>query len=87
MNERDKLLRTAIFDEIDTECKRQNGLFGPEFDDKNTPCNWATLIAGQACAAAGSIAENLYRERMLKTAAIAIAALEAYDRAQGTVDE
>ena len=85
MNERDKLLRIAIFDEIDTERKRQDEPFGHEFDDKNTPCNWATLIAGQACAAAGSKTENLYRERVLKTAAIAVAALEAYDRIQGIV--
>lgn len=85
MNERDKLIRTAIFDEIDTERKRQDEPFGHEFDNKNTPCNWATLIAGQACAAAGAKTENLYRERMLKTAAIVVAALEAYDRIQGIV--
>ena len=85
MNERDRLLRAAIFDEIDTKRKRQDEPFGHLFDDKNTPCNWATLIAGQACAAAGSKSENLYRERMLKTAAIAVAALEAYNRIQGIV--
>ncbi len=95
MNERDKLLRVAIFDEIDTERKRQDGLWGHEFDDKNTPNDWVTFVARYLSQAAddrplkrdgGKGYQIHYRLNMLKAATIVIAALEAYDRAQGTVE-
>ena len=84
MNERDKLIRTAIFDEIDIERMRQDEVCGHEFDDKNTPNDWVTFIATCATRAA-KFPVNEYRTSMLKAAAVCVAALEAYDRAQGAV--
>lgn len=84
MNERDKLLRIAIFDEIDTERKRQDESFGHEFDDKNNPNDWVTFVTRYMSRAA-EFPVNEYRTSLLKAATIAVAAIEAYDRAQGTV--
>ena len=91
MNERDRLLRTTIFDEIDTERKRQDELWGHEFDNKNTPNDWVTFVTRYLSKAADDRAvkredfEKEYRLNMLKAATIVIAALETYDRQQGTV--
>ncbi len=86
-NERDKLFRTAIFDEIDIERKRQDACIGHEFDDKNTPSDWVTFITRQASEAATAIEDfdSNYRTGMVRAAAMCVAALEAFDRAQGTV--
>ena len=94
MNERDRLLRTAIFDEIDTERKRQDDLWGHEFNDKNTPNDWVTFIVRYLSIAAddrplkregGRGYAIHYRLNLIKAATIVVAALEAYDRQQGTV--
>ena len=91
MNERDKLLRTAIFDEIDAGRKRQDGTWGHEFEDKNNPNDWVTFATRYLSRAADDTVtqpeqlEKLYRLNMVKAAVIIVAALEAYDRAQGTV--
>ncbi len=85
--ERDRLFRTAIFDEIDIERKRQDAGIGHEFDDKNTPSDWVTFITRQASEAA-TVIENFdsnYRTGMVRAAAMCIAAIEAFDRSQGTV--
>jgi len=82
--ERDKLFRTAIFDEIDTERKRQDLGIGHEFDDKNTPNDWVTFVVRYVSRSA-EFPINERRTNMLKAAAICVAALEAFDRAQGTV--
>ena len=91
MNERDRLLRTAIFDEIDNERKRQDELWGYEFDDKNNPNDWVTFVVRYLSKAADDRVikhedfEKNYRLNMVKAATIIIAAIEAYDRSQGTI--
>lgn len=91
MNERDKLIRTAIFDEIDTERTRQDEGWGQEFDDKNNPNDWVTFVTRYLSRAADDtvtqpkMVEKFYRLNMLKAAAIVVAAIEAFDRNQGTV--
>lgn len=87
-NERDRLLRTAIFDEIDAERRRHDKLWGQEFEDKHTPSDWLTFImypAAKAVAHTITTDEKSYRKGILKAAVMCVAALEAYDRAQGTV--
>lgn len=100
MNERDKLIRTAIFDEIDVARKKDIEEWGHEFDDKNTPNDWVTFITRYLSVAAdNSLSKCLqnhngkppldpdkrYRINMLKAASIVMSAIEAFDRAQGTV--
>ena len=84
MNERDRLLRIAIFDEIDAERKKQDLNIGHEFDDKNTPNDWVTFVVRYVSRSA-EFPVNEGRTSMLKAAAMCVAALEAFDRAQGTV--
>ena len=92
MNEQDKLLRTVIFAEIDTERERQDGMWGHEFDDKNNPNDWVTFVTRYLSRAADETVsrlediEKFYRLNMLKAAAITVAAIEAFDRSQGTVE-
>ena len=88
MNERDKLIRFDIYTLIDAERERQDVGIGHEFDDKNTPSDWVTFITRQASEAATAIEDfdSNYRTGMIRAAAICIAAIEAYDRAQGTVE-
>ena len=91
MNERDKLILVAIFDEIDVVRMRQAGMWGHEFDDKNTPNDWVTFVTRYLSRAADdtvtqpSHIEKFYRLNMVKAATVCIAAIEAFDRAQGTV--
>ena len=90
MNERDQLIRTAIFDEIGTERKRQQKVWGNEFDDKNTPNDWLAFITRYAARAAhlatvkSTETNEAYCSDLLKAATVCVAALEAFDRAQGT---
>ncbi|KKL65224.1 hypothetical protein LCGC14_2157140 [marine sediment metagenome] len=94
MNERDRLLRTAIFDEIDTERKRDEELWGHEFDNKNTPNDWVTFVIWYLSRMAdvnplrrdgGKGYSTHYRLNIIKAAVVIVAAIEAFDRAQGAV--
>lgn len=72
-----------ILKEIKEERSYQDSKWGTEFDDRNTANDWTTYITQYASNAA--FAKNLdeWRVQMLKTAALAVAALEAFDRNQG----
>ncbi|KKN03282.1 hypothetical protein LCGC14_1109180 [marine sediment metagenome] len=89
--ERNKLFRTAIFDEIDAERKRQQEIWGDEFDDKNTPNDWLAFVTRYAARAAhlatvkSTETNEAYRSDLIKAATVCVAALEAYDRQQGIV--
>jgi hypothetical protein len=77
----------TVYDEIKTERKRQEQLWGTSFDDKNTPNDWATYMCHYATSAAtqgtGKFDLEKYRSNLIKTATLAIAALEALKRNQG----
>ena len=71
--------------EVFTERKRQQQLWGNEFDDKNTANDWAAYISNYINAGAYSGRQNQYtpkrfREHLLKAATLCIAAVEAIDR-------
>ena len=74
----------GIYDEIKQERDYQDGKWGTAFDDKNTVNDWTAYIAqrtGQSSAIGATKEEQ--RKQMLKAAAIAVAALEAFDRNNG----
>lgn len=80
--------RQDIIKEIDAERTYQDGKWGHEADDtKNQPNDWVAYIAhhstrwfngGFAPYPAATVAE--FRKQMVKTAALAVAAIESLDR-------
>lgn len=69
--------RADIFDDIDSERDRQDKLWGPEFDAKNTTNDWIAYInvyLGKAVT--NPFDERIFRANILKVAALAAAALE-----------
>ena len=79
-------MRDNIFEEINTERKYQDSRWGNTFDNKNTVNDWVTYIGIYAGHAADMDNVNdpvKQREFMVKTAALAVAALEAFDRNNG----
>lgn len=77
-------MREKIFQEIETERDTQNTKWGVEFDDKNTPYNWAAYIAQYATrnliGDPRAVSEAVFRDDMVKVAALAVAAIESIDR-------
>lgn len=71
----------TVLEEIRVERKYQDGEWGTEFDDNNTLNDWVTYIAIYTGRAAGmeTLPED-QRVYMLKVAALAIAAIESFDR-------
>lgn len=100
MNERDKLIRATVYADIDLERERQDENVGHEFDDTCNPNDWVTFVTRFLSIAAddtlGKVSQKAnklplttlalrYRLNMIKAAAVVIAAIEAFDRAQGIV--
>lgn len=85
----------AVLADIKAERARQNGMWGTEFDDRNTPNDWAAYIGIYVGKAVESIKSDEggkrtlhfdregFRSNMMKAAAIAVAAVEAFDRLDG----
>jgi len=74
---------TSVLEEIRAEREYQDSQWGIEFDDKNTLNDWLayiTMYAGQAARMDTPPIDQ--RKNMLKVAALAVAALEAFDRNQ-----
>jgi len=76
--------REKIFKEINEEREYQNSRWGTEFDDKNTLNDWNMYIGmyGGYAAEIGKSKEH-QRKYMSKVAALAVAALETFDRNDG----
>jgi hypothetical protein len=66
-----------IFNEVVAERARQDARWGgPEHDDGHSEGDWADFIREYAWGDRGAD----FRERMLKIAALAVAAIESHDR-------
>jgi len=77
-------IRQFILDDISRERDYQDEKWGAEFDDKNTINDWVSYIAAYAAGAADmGIRPRQQRVDLLKTAALAVAAIEAFDRNGG----
>lgn len=74
----------GVFAEIQAERVRQDEQWGgPEHDDTHGPADWCDYIERQLSEADGVIGlQNpaAWRERMVKIAALAVAAIESHDR-------
>ncbi len=77
--------RSIILKEIDLERERQEGLWGSEFDDLNTPNDWVAYIVRYVAEGAYDGRPMVYtpedfREHLVKAATITVAAIETLDR-------
>jgi len=76
-----------IFDEVDAERDEQDTKWGADFDDRNTPYNWAAYIGQYSTrhliGDPRQVSEATFRADMVKVAALAIAAIESIDRRAG----
>jgi hypothetical protein len=75
--------RDIILEEIDKERDYQVGIWSADNDNKNTINDWITYICSYATKGRASSKE--FREMMVKVGALAVAAIEAYDRNHGHV--
>jgi hypothetical protein len=75
-------LSDMILAEIGAEIERQVSLWGHDNDDKNTMNDWITFICAYATERriGGLGFDKLFRNNMIKVAALAVSAAEAYDR-------
>jgi hypothetical protein len=73
-----------VFQEIRTEREYQDTLWGIDFDDKNDLDNWVRYIVTY-CGRASNFQASPSQQRrdMMKIAAIAVGACEAFDRNNG----
>jgi hypothetical protein len=76
--------RNDILNEIDTERKRQNDMWGNDFDKKNTPNDWVAYITryvaeGAYDGSTGKYNPELFRTNLIKAATICVAAVEILD--------
>jgi hypothetical protein len=68
----------GVYQEIQQERERQDGLWGgPEHDDQHTGHDWLGFIESQL---ERIVDPPSYRERLVKIAALAVAAVESYYR-------
>lgn len=73
-----------VYKEIQDERAYQDGKFGVAFDDENTINDWGTYInIYLAKATAMATPNSEQRKQMVKVAALAVAALQTFDRNGG----
>ncbi len=77
-------VRREIFKQIEVERAYQQSRWGNEFDDLNTPNDWVTYITNYATQAAPLKRDvETFETKMLKVAALAVAAIETSKRNGG----
>lgn len=79
--------RAGLYAEVEDERQYQEALWGQASDDKNTETNWKVYIADYLHG--HNRAEKYrgdFRKRMVKVAALALAAVEAFDRTNIPLD-
>ena len=77
----------GVLMEIAVERRRQERMWGTGFDERNTINDWISHVCRYAAGADGFIGgifyPNNFRAKMIKAAAIAVAAIETFDRMDG----
>lgn len=77
------LAREVIIVEITEERDYQNGKWGTSFDDKNTLNDWSAYMSRYLGLATFAETPEEARRQLVKVAALAIAAIETFDRNSG----
>jgi hypothetical protein len=80
-------MKNRVFDEVDTERAMQVAQgYTAEKDDLHSPHAWVALIArhlGLTVEESAGIDPIKFRTQLIKVAALAVAAVEAFDREHG----
>jgi carbonic anhydrase len=74
------MTQESILNEIVLERQRQDTQWGSEHDDTNTPQDWGYIIQDYAICAQRQAMSGRIRHRFVQIAALAVAALESFDR-------
>ncbi len=74
---------STILDEVQAERDYQEETWGAAFDDKNNLDNWIAYIVTYCGSSAVQTTPSEQRQKMVKVAALAVAACEAFDRNDG----
>lgn len=78
-----------VYREVMKEREHQDELWGSAHDDQHTQENWMDLLQSYINKPAVSLLEDAslpeFRHRLVQVAAIAVAALESYERKKGAV--
>jgi len=69
-----------ICESIADERRRQDTQWGPDHDDQHQPADWANIIQSRPIGLGLSPNSHYARKRVLRMAAVAVAAIEAIDR-------
>jgi hypothetical protein len=72
---------SSVLLQVQEERRRQEDMWGADFDSRNTINDWISYICSYATT--GRNDEAAFRTDMIKVAALAVAAVEAYDRSGG----
>lgn len=80
LRERAESKRSGIWLQIMHEREKQDAEWGgPDHDDEHTPLDWTSYIEKHA----GKALSQHFRQQMIRVAALAVAAIESYDRKSG----
>lgn len=81
------MTQEKVFELIRIERRYQDGLWGKDFDDKNTPNDWVAYIAHYlGKAVLFPFNKDKFRNALIKVAALAVAILEREDYASRHYD-
>jgi hypothetical protein len=76
-----------IFTAITAERNYQDQMWGTEFDDKNTPNDWASYILRYTARGCDfNLTPEKFKSAMVKVAALAVAAVESVERTRQLVE-
>lgn len=76
----ENIRRKSAFEMIDAEREYQEKKWGNEFDDKNNANDWSAYISRYNGNASFATTPGDWQKQMTKVAALAVAALEAFQR-------
>lgn len=75
-----------VLEEVAQERENQDATWGTKFDDQNNANDWVAYIAKQAGKATTfPFDATNFRQKMIEVAAMAVAAVETFDRLNGQV--
>ena len=81
-NQIDSILKEIVAERVNQD--RKWG--GPEHDDEHRPEEWAAFIVDHAAKAGIHEDPREFRRRMVRVAALAVAAIESRDRVGATIE-
>ena len=78
------LVKLSVYDEIRQERKAQDKKWGgAAHDDVHTQFDWCEFIRHHTNRAVGGRKKDDYRKQMIRVAALAVAAVQSFDRIHG----